>query len=796
MAKARKGSTGWRLVRWTVLLGLLGLAGGAALVAGAFWLYGRDPNLSIDSLLTDSPKVVTRVVDRHDELLGEIFAERRTVVPREKIPPIMAHAIVDAEDAQFYAHKGLDYSGMLRALLRDVLHPGRRLQGGSTITQQLVKNHLVQRKLIRMGHRTLQDKVQEMLLARRLESQLSKDEILALYLNQIDFGHQRFGVEEAAQFYFGKSITSVDAGEAAILASLPKSPTGMDPFAHPERLKERQRYVLSQMVRYGHLTEADAQKIGEQPIRVKRAVSTVRMAPEFVDEAKRVLIKNFGEEKLQTLGLTVRTTCDARIQRIARDALERGLENLDERQGYRKPMAHWKGGTTAAIGKFLDERWLRRPHDQPRAAWLAERQRAAQQHRTVEVVVMKVEPTGLVVDTGTERFHMALSAKRDRYNPHGLPMDKRFSVGDVIAVRAEPSLGESDDGLAQVLPDFGPQAALVAIDPQTREVRALVGGYNFLSGGFDRARKAKRQPGSAFKPFLYAAAFNSGKYTPASVINDAPQVYAQVGLPDYAPKNAESREFLGPVRLRTALARSMNTVAAQLVNEIGPESAVEMARAAGIESRLEATLSLGLGAYEVSLFELTNAYATFAAGGRRGPPVLITHIGDEVQPKSPLQQSVVPEVAFLITSLLESVIEEGTAVSAQGKLHRPAAGKTGTTNDERDAWFIGYTPDLVVGVWVGFDDMRDLGHGEQGSRSALPIWIDVMTGALKGMAPRPFAQPPGIEVHRIDPTTGLLAPPDAPNAIDERFLAGTAPTQTAPAQGEQNPDTFIIDQTQ
>ena len=322
----------------------------------------------------------------------------------------------------------------------------------------------------------------------------------------------------------------------------------------------------------------------------------------------------------------------------------------------------------------------------------------------------------------------------------------------------------------------------------------MVGGYGFRAGGFNRATRAMRQPGSAFKPFLYATAFASKRYTPATILNDSPQVEEQPGLAPWIPKNAEAHEFLGPVRLRVALAKSLNTVVAQLVADLGPEALAETARAMGIESKLDPHLSLGIGAAEVTLAELTNAFAGFATAGQRGSLAFVSKLGDEGVPQAPLQPAIAPAVAYLVTSLMESVIDEGTAAAAKGRLHRPAAGKTGTTNAERDAWFVGFTPDLVAGVWVGFDDLRDLGHGEQGARSALPIWVDIINGALKGVPPRPFVQPPDVVVARIDPATGLLAAPTAANAIDEKFLAGTAPTEAAPEQGTQSPETFVIDQ--
>lgn len=774
-----------------VLLGGLGLG-------GIFLYYGLDPELPRLSSIGDyHPKVVTRVLARDGQLIGEIFEERRTVVPREKIPAAMIHALVDAEDAQFYEHKGLDYSGMVRALIYN-LRPGAHLQGASTLTQQLVRNFL-----LKTSERTLKRKVQEMILARRIETALSKDEIIALYLNQIEFGHQRFGVEEAARFYFGKPIAEVNAGEAALLASLPKSPTEMDPWKRPERVKDRQRYVLSQMLRYGHISKSDAEYFAAAPIQVVRPAASVGTAPEFVDEVRKLLTTMLGPARLPYLGTTVVTTCDVRIQKLTRQALERNLELLDERQDYRKPLGRMKNLTQSAIKSTLDERALRRLHrliDKPtreqRTRWLDDRARAFVQGRTVEAVVVEIragkpgEPAGLVMDSGGTRGFLPVSTAHDRYNPKQLPIEKRFSPGDILVVRSEASFGKMGE-LPILVPEFGPQGAVVVLDPVSREVRAIVGGYGYRPGSFDRALQARRQPGSAFKPFLYAAAFASRKYTPASVVNDSPQIYQLPGMPPWAPKNAESHEFLGPVRLRVALAKSLNTVASQLVYDLGADALVEMARSLGIESKLEPNLSLGIGSSVVTLIEMTNAFATFAAGGKRATPILISRIGDEEQPRPAPEQGVSPEVAYLVTSLMESVIEEGTGVAAKGRLKRPAAGKTGTTNADRDAWFVGFTPDLAAGVWVGFDDMRELGRGEQGARSALPVWIEVMTGALRGAPPQPFLEPAGIVTARIDAATGLIAVPGAPGAIDEKFLQGTEPVEVAPEQGAPNPDTFL-----
>ncbi len=836
-----------RWLRWAAFLTLSGVALAAVGGIGLFVVLAADPDLPrIDAVADYRPKVVSKVMSSDGELIGEIYEERRTVVSRDRIPAVMIHAIVDAEDAQFYEHGGVSYWGIFRALVDD-LRPGARMRGASTLTQQLVRN-LILKNSTRGGFAGVKRKVQEMILAKRLESKLSKDEILYLYLNQIDFPYLRYGVEEAAQFYFGKSIHDVDAGEAALLASLPKGPSEIDPWKHPDRAKDRQRYVLSQMVRYGHLSDAEGRKFASLPIRlVKPSTTAVGTAPEFVDEVRRVLTERYGAKRLATLGLTVVTTCDAKIQKLARDAVEKGLVDLDARQGYRKPLARLKGTQIAAHEKKLAQQFPSGPGRDKIVEGVVEKvviggaakagddeedssdgesgdrrtkgRGGPQPHRpgqaapapttapTAKALTMPKpddhshDGDGALVSLGAKTGWLPLPSTVDRYNPKGLVADKRFAVGDVIRVRV---LDFPKDKPALLALELGPQAAVVVLDPNTREVKALVGGYGYHPGGFDRAIYAKRQPGSSFKPFVYTAAFATEKWTPASVLVDGPQTYVSPGLAPWKPQNAEKEQFMGPVRLRVALARSLNTVASQLVDTtrggVDPAAVASLAHDLGVESSLEANPSLALGTSVVSPYELANAYATFAANGKRMAPQLIKQIGSEVEPSPTAQvtQALKPELAYLITNVMQSVIDEGTAQSAKGKLGRPAAGKTGTTNLDKkrpDAWFMGFTPNLVTGVWVGFDDMRDLGHGEQGARAALPMWVEIMQGALKGTPPQPFAQPPGIVVQKIDPVSGLLAAPGS-TSIDEVFLEGTAPTEVAPVQGEANPDTFITDQAQ
>lgn len=781
---AGRRNTGFakRMFRIALVLTLLGALAGGGLVVGVFYYYGSDPELpKLDRVADHTFKVVTQVLAQDGELIGELYEERRTVVPKEKIPDVVKWAFVDAEDAGFYEHKGLSWVGMLRAVLYN-LRPGAHMQGASTITQQLVRN-----MILKTNARTLRRKVQEIILSRRIEEQLTKDEILWLYLTLIEFGHRRFGVEEAAKFYFGKSIVDCDAGEAALLASLPKGPTDIDPWKNPDRAKDRQRYVLSQMQRYGHVSKEAAEKFASNPIRIVRnPAPAVGTAPEFVTEVKKLIEERFSAVRLPTLGIKIKTTCDARIQKLAREALEKGLQGLDERQGYRKPLHKLpnKDQRDAYIKK-LAKQYPKTPS----------------MDKIIEGVITEMvskgdsRALGAKVSLGVIEGWLPMPAVADRYNPKALTPDKRFAVGDVIRVRILEHPTDKDPILGL---ELGPQAALVVMDPNTREVKAMVGGYGYTVGSFNRALLAKRQPGSSFKPIVYTAAFATTHFTPATVLVDGPQVYAAPGLAPWKPQNAEKEEYLGPVRLRTALAKSLNTIASQLVDVerggVDPNEVVRLAHDLGIESQLAPNPSLALGTSEVALIEMVNAYATFAAGGKAGKPQFIKNVAgtDEKPASADFTEAIRPELAFLITSVMTSVIEEGTAASAKGKLGRPAAGKTGTTNSHKDAWFVGFSPDLVVGVWVGYDDMRELGRGEQGARSALPMWIDTMVGALEKTPPKSFAVPPGIVVQRIDPKSGLL-PHAGSVGVEEYFLDGTQPSQVAPAPGEGSPDNYLVD---
>jgi penicillin-binding protein 1A len=778
-------------LKWGAIVGLALSAVGAGTVAMLFWIWGNDPLLpTIEKLSDYRPPQVSRVLaDDGKTVIGEVFTERRSVVKYDQIPKMLIHALVSAEDADFFKHEGIDYLGMVRALFINIKE-GETVQGASTITQQVVKN------LVLTRDRTLKRKVQEIILARRLEHSLSKNDILTLYANQIYFGHGRYGVQEAALYYFGKPVAQLNVGEAAMLAGLPQGPEILSPRKpeNRERSKRRQVYVLQQMVANRYLPKEEAAKWIAEPIRiVAEQQRNMGLAPEWVDVARQELVARYGEQEVTRAGVEVQTTLDLDVQKWARDSLRAGLRAYDKRQKYGVPVQRIKR-------ERVDAELARMAQKLPRGGPVGGAEYRA--------IVMEVhdEAGELIVDLGKWRASVVLGGPADeRFNPagsdgkHKTPSE-RFGVGDVVRVmlprRAEgqaPAPGKTAAGKPTreqrvVELATGPEGAVVVLDPRTRRVLAVVGGYTYRQGDFNRAVRARRQAGSTFKPFVYAAAIDTGEVTPASMVNDAPEVYDL-----WKPENYEKGEFQGPVRLRHALAKSINTVAIRVLHDIGAQRVVEVAHALGIESPLPAELSLALGSGSVTPMELTNAFATFAAGGKVAAPQALKRVGREAIPAVQTKQAIRPEVAYIVVDMMRSVVTEGTAGAVQ-QLKMDVAGKTGTSNDARDAWFVGMTSDRVVGVWVGFDDFRrELGKAEAGGRTALPIFIDIMKKV--GRRDSRFARPPGVVEARIDRATGLLAPEGAPEGTfyTEVFLPGSAPTEVAPAPGEATADSYLSD---
>jgi penicillin-binding protein 1A len=741
---------------------------GALLVLGTYAYFSRDLP-SVSALRDYKPPQTTRVYDRNKKVVGEIFAERRTVIPMSKVPRNMVLSVLAAEDADFYEHEGLDYTGILRAVGRDIV-AGRAAQGGSTITQQVVKLMLL------TPERTLSRKVRELILARRLENELSKDEILHLYLNHVNFGRGRYGIQEAARYYFGKNASELTLAESATLAGIPQAPSRLSPRRNPEAAKRRQEYVLSQLqakreVYWPDLSEEAIAAAREEKVELAALREGSGNAPEVLTIARQALQAAAGEEALGEGGFEVHTTIDLSLQKQAREALKRGLRAVDERQGYQGPFrgAKRKRGPKAT-----------QPSDSLRMGrtYVARVTGADDENEKIRLDVAG---------------HPAVLQMRDavRYNPDRRSASAFVKNGDLLPITITQMGGEEDPAAARL--ERGPEGAIVVIEPRSRHVLALVGSFDAISG-FNRATQAIRQPGSAFKPIVYARAIQSHRFTAASLVVDAPAVYEE-----WKPRNYEQWNYQGAVRLRQALARSINMVAIRVVEDIGVHDVAEFARQDGITTKLEEDMALALGASGVRPIELTNAYATFAAGGRWAPTRIVTKIvapdGTSIplEPGEPARDVMSPGEAYVMTSMLRSVVTEGTGTPAQ-RLGRAVVGKTGTSNEARDAWFVGYSPSVVAGVWVGFDDQRSLGKRETGTRTALPIWIEAMEAADKTPKETDFARPSGVIMARIDPASGLLAYEGQEDAFEEVFLSGTAPVEVARPPDVADPNLFLMEQ--
>jgi len=775
---------------------LLGLTALGALAAGAaaaivYLTLVRDlPDF--ESLAEYRPALTSVVVDRHGVPIGEFSEFRRRLVPLEQVPKHVIQAFLAAEDDAFYQHSGVDYLSILRAAWSNLR--GDHLQGASTITQQTVK------QLLLTPERTYTRKIRELILARRLEQRFTKDEILFLYLNEIYFGSGAYGIAEAARTYFAKPVDQLSVGEAALLAGMPKAPGRFSPYVNPERAEERRRWVLDRMLAVGFI-DAGAHREAQPPPRLAAPVSEAYLASSyFTENVRRRLVTLLGNDVVLHGGLVIETTLDAALQREAVLAVRRGLEGYDQRHGYRGRVRH-------ADAKALS----------------AEIERLAKDNGLVDGSDPTTTPlgpprlgvvTGLSAAAGEARIALApgVEARLALAEAKWAEADKKLGVGDVAQFRV--ARGEAGGLVATLYQQPEVQGALLAIDLASEDVLALVGGYAFAESELDRATQALRQPGSAFKPFVYTTALARGK-TPASIVWDRPVVYD-----NFRPENY-GRKFLGALTLAEALARSVNNAAVHLLEEIGIAPVIQTARTLGIRSPLEPALGLALGASPVTLLELTRAYAVFGAGGHRVEPRIVRrvldrdgkvllegipldaavhpekggpeeaaaappdgdpslHPGPASEPAPPAGFALSPTQAYLTTSLLRAPIEHpaGTAHAAAA-LGRPLAGKTGTTNDHTDAWFVGYSPEIAAGVWVGFDQNRLLGRGETGARAALPIWLDFMKVALADHPPLDFAAPPGIVFARIDARTGGLATPTSESTLFQAFLEGTEPREGA-----------------
>jgi penicillin-binding protein 1A len=749
----RRGGVLRRLVLWGTVAGLL--AGGLV----GFVLY-RELSTDlppVDQLLRYQPPVATRIFGDDGTLIGEYFVERRYLVPLAKVPMHVRNAFLAAEDAEFYRHHGVNPLSILRAFLANALHHSV-VQGGSTITQQVVK------QLLLSPERSYERKAKELILALRLETKLSKDDILYLYLNQIYFGGGAYGIAAAARAVFDVDVADLTIAQAALLAGLPQAPSRYDPLRHPKQAEARQRYVLGRMREEGFVTPAEYDAARAEVFTfAPRRTATYLAAPWYVEHVRRLLEDRYGGASAQ-LGLRVYTAVNPELQRAAEEAVHDGLRELDHRQGFRGPIHHIEP-------KKVD-------------AFLAREASLKTADPVARGVVLDSRPTGLIVRTAWERGVLppeALTWGTTRINP------QRFRAGDVIAVKLT---GKASDGSARFALDQEPQvqSALVAIEPYTGEVKAMVGGYDFGRSQFNRAVQAHRQPGSSFKPLIYASAIDHG-YTPASIVLDAPIALENGNQPAWMPHNYKN-EYHGPTPLREALARSLNTVTVRLVVALGIDYVRDYLTRFDLGSPLQRNLSLALGSAEVTPLELVRAYGVFATLGKRFDPIFITSVTDSdgnplefghTRPR--FERVMSPATAYVVTSMMETVVQHGTGRKA-AELGRPVAGKTGTTNDTHDAWFIGFTPDLLAGVWVGFDAERSLGSTETGGHAAAPIWTAFMKKACEGRPVVDFPVPDGVTFAQIDPATGLRAVAGGESRL-EVFVRGSEPAEaTRPPEDE------------
>jgi penicillin-binding protein 1A len=762
-------SVGKKIALALAILVALGALAAVGSVIGVFWYYGRAVAVHDEAGLKHyRPPQVTRIFARDGTLIGELYTQRRTFIAYAEIPSHVENAFLAAEDADFYKHEGMDYLGMVRALVVNV-KAGEIKQGASTITQQVVKTFLLS------AERTFERKVQELILARRLEQALSKQEILELYLNEIFLGHGRYGIEEASQYYFGKSVREIDLGQAALLATLPKAPGRDSPHKTPERAKARQVYVLEQMVKHGFATREDAQRFIAADLdfvrEPGRSVKIAAGAEEFVDEVERRLREQYGAE-LDTLGGRVYTTVDLKVQAQTRAGLRASLHALDERQGYAR---HAKAASAKA---------RKAAHKESAGGVRASVVYRAEVIEPPEGVTLPAD--AIAARLGDQRVLVHVP-EDDRFHDPSRPVREQFVAGAITPVLVtRPEGGEGVPAGWAEGRLTAPQSAVLLADARTGEVLAMVGGHDHARGEFNRALQAARQPGSSFKPFVYGAAVASKKYTAATLVEDSPAIYEK-----WKPTNFLRDVYLGDIRLRVALTKSVNTIAIKLIDELGFPTVHEFAEAAGIPGPLPEHLSLALGTKELRPWDMLAGYLTLARGGRRIEPRLILRIeapGRPVwEPEHPSVQALPEDAVFVLTSMMESVVREGTGTAAKA-LGRPVAGKTGTSADFHDAWFCGFTPRHVAVAWVGFDAPRRLGSGETGGKAAVPVWLAAMS-AVPDPGHEDFQPPPSVSVRRIDAASGLLAPAVPPvddagepvkmKTLDEYFVAGTEPIDEA-----------------
>ncbi len=750
------------------------------------------------------------VYSEDDEVVGKFLLENRIPIPYERIPKTLIDAFVAAEDAEFFKHKGIDFKGIARATIKNVM-AGKIVQGGSTITQQVTKMFFLTPK------RSLLRKLKEVAYAFALERALSKEEILSLYLNNIYLGNGAYGVEAAADSYFNKRTEQLNLAEMAMIAGLVKAPSRYSPVNNLRRAKDRQLYVLNRMTELGFISQDEKEKALKTPLRIQsRESAYFSKAPYFTEFIRQLVERKYGKEKLYQEGLRIYTTLDLSLQKAAERTVEWGLRELDKRQGFRGPI------------QTLTQKELKALQTGKRGA-----PNPLVQNQIYEGIILSKDDskksfTVWVEDRkGILPYSEAMWALRIKPTSTFKPQKAKspghlLNPGDVVHVRVK-ELPSKKEQLPILSLEQDPlvQGALLCLDPKTGYVKAMVGGRDFSESQFNRALYSRRQPGSAFKPIIYAAALEKG-YTPSTILLDSPVEYENYDEGTYwAPKNYD-KSFLGPITFRNALAHSRNVVTVKILEDIGIGYVLKFIKRLGIESPIKRDLSVALGTSGVTMLELAQAFAVFANGGERIKPIFIKKIvtlkGEVLEENYPyvefeereeeeeeggassspqLRERVIsPQHAFIMTHLLQGVVQHGTGQRAK-VLNRPIAGKTGTSSDYADAWFVGYTPSLLTAVWVGFDEKMSIGKDETGARAALPIWIAFMSKALGDTPIEEFKVPPGIVLKRVDLETGLPTQGETRETIVEAFIEGTLPeeweTKRASPSGSSTGETVPTD---
>jgi penicillin-binding protein 1A len=773
-----------RKMLWTlVLLPALGVLAAAL----AFWFYSRE--LPGFRNVTDyKPPLVTTVLTRDGRVLGYFYKEKRFLVRLQDMPAHLPKAFLAAEDSGFYKHEGIDPWAIFRASLMNLKAGGIR-QGGSTITQQVVK------RLLLSPEKSFERKIKEAVLAYRLEHYLTKDEILTIYLNQIFLGSKSYGVEAAAREYFGKHVKDLTLAEAAVLAGLPQAPSRYNPYADPEAAKTRQKYVLEQMLSQGWITKAQFDQAIHQKLVYKSMEDhSWKVGAYYLEEVRRFLIDKFGEDEVYQGGLIVETACELPHQIAADNAMRRGLAEIAKRKGWEGPEGRLKPEEYA---RFLDEGRggdANRPGTWVRALVVD----AAKDKATVRFG----QNTGEIPASTTTWCRNAKKGVPAAEAPVPGDPSRILHKGDVVWASVRENKGGGKFLLA-LERGPGPEGALVSLMPETGEVVALAGGFSFEKSQFNRATQARRQPGSSFKPIVYSAALDNG-LTPASVIMDAPIVFANAEQGTiWRPENYEDI-FYGPTLLSTALAKSRNLVTIRVAQKIGVRKVIERARALGIESELPENLSIALGSSAVTLMNLCQAYTAFAHSGSYVKPRLVLNVksawGETLFTSQPeFVEAISPQNAFLMVSMLKEVINVGTGAAAK-VLGKPLAGKTGTTNNEQDAWFIGFTPHLLSGVYVGYDQLQSMGRENSGAHAALPIWLEYRKAIEDRYPPDDFAPPEGIVWARVENSQAISSKGvPTPESYFLPFMEGTQPSTTdvgaaAMGEGAANNDADLMKQ--